>query len=77
MSTLLQEALQPAICLHKYPKATIDVYVTVLESDGPGGCKRSKVNGMKSRLVNHCEAHFTFSNTSFILFLLDLTQLCR
>ncbi|KAK7488954.1 hypothetical protein BaRGS_00019758 [Batillaria attramentaria] len=34
MSTQLLEALEPAVCLHKFPKSQVDVYVRVLENDG-------------------------------------------
>lgn len=33
-SSQLQDALEPAVCLHKFPKAQVNVYVTVLQNDG-------------------------------------------
>lgn len=36
LSGLVRQALAPAVLLEKYPKALIDVYITVLESDGCG-----------------------------------------
>lgn len=33
-SQLLREALTPVVCLHKFPKSTVDVFVFVLENDG-------------------------------------------
>ncbi|CAI9720398.1 Hypothetical predicted protein [Octopus vulgaris] len=33
-SIQLLEALEPAVCLHKFPKAQVNVYATVLENDG-------------------------------------------
>ncbi|XP_071506164.1 exosome complex component MTR3-like [Diadema antillarum] len=30
----VQQALEPAVCLHKIPKSQVDVFVTVLENDG-------------------------------------------
>lgn len=33
-SLQILEALEPAVCLHKFPKAQVDVLVTVLENDG-------------------------------------------
>lgn len=33
-SQLLEEALAPAVCLHKFPKSTVDVFVLVLQNDG-------------------------------------------
>ncbi|XP_062922676.1 exosome complex component MTR3 isoform X1 [Mobula hypostoma] len=33
-SLILEQSLQPAICLHKYPRSQIEVYVVVLENDG-------------------------------------------
>ncbi|XP_064652214.1 exosome complex component MTR3-like [Lineus longissimus] len=33
-SVLLMDALEPAVCLDKYPKSVVDVFVTVLENDG-------------------------------------------
>ncbi|XP_034032842.1 exosome complex component MTR3 [Thalassophryne amazonica] len=33
-SLMLQESLQPAICLHKYPRSQIEVNVVVLENSG-------------------------------------------
>jgi exosome complex component MTR3 len=33
-SAILQQALEPAILLEKFPKARMDVYVTVLQDDG-------------------------------------------
>uniref|UniRef100_A0A023GHI3 Exosome complex component MTR3 n=1 Tax=Amblyomma triste TaxID=251400 RepID=A0A023GHI3_AMBTT len=33
-SQLLEEALAPVVCLHKFPKSTVDVFVYVLENDG-------------------------------------------
>ncbi|CAE1138284.1 MTR3 [Acanthosepion pharaonis] len=34
LSIQLLEALEPAVCLHKFPKAQVNVYATVLENDG-------------------------------------------
>ncbi|PVU93722.1 hypothetical protein BB561_003084 [Smittium simulii] len=34
ISQILTQALGPSICLHMFPKSSIDVYVTVIESDG-------------------------------------------
>lgn len=34
MSVQLLEALEPAVCMHKFPKAQVDIYVTVLQNDG-------------------------------------------
>ncbi|XP_060721562.1 exosome complex component MTR3 [Tachysurus vachellii] len=34
VSTALTESLQPGVCLHRYPRAQIDVNVVVLENDG-------------------------------------------
>ncbi|XP_064597592.1 exosome complex component MTR3-like [Liolophura sinensis] len=34
LSVLLLEALEPAVCLHKFPKAQLNIYLTVLENDG-------------------------------------------
>jgi len=34
LSVQMLEALEPAVCLHKYPKAQINIYVTVLQHDG-------------------------------------------
>lgn len=34
LSAMLEEALEPAVCLEKFPKARMDVFVTVLEDDG-------------------------------------------
>ncbi len=36
MATLLEQALGAAVRLEKYPKSSIDVFVTVLEDDGGG-----------------------------------------
>lgn len=33
-SMMLQESLQPAVCLHKYPRSQIEVNVMVLENGG-------------------------------------------
>nr|XP_022299694.1 exosome complex component MTR3-like [Crassostrea virginica] len=33
-SSQLQDALEPAVCLHKFPKAQVNVYITVLQNDG-------------------------------------------
>ncbi|XP_064482581.1 exosome complex component MTR3-like [Ornithodoros turicata] len=33
-SQLLRDALTPVVCLYKFPKATIDVFVYVIENDG-------------------------------------------
>ncbi|CAN8003289.1 unnamed protein product [Ixodes pacificus] len=33
-SQLLEEALAPVVCLHKFPKSTVDVFVFVIENDG-------------------------------------------
>ncbi|XP_020389425.1 exosome complex component MTR3 [Rhincodon typus] len=33
-SLIMEQSLQPAICLHKYPRSQIEVYVMVLENDG-------------------------------------------
>lgn len=34
LSDQLAEALRPAVCLDKYPKSLVDVYVTVVQDDG-------------------------------------------
>ncbi|KAF7703418.1 exosome complex component MTR3 [Silurus meridionalis] len=34
LSTALAESLQPGACLHRYPRAQVDVNVVVLENDG-------------------------------------------
>ncbi|KAM7429889.1 Exosome complex component MTR3 [Porites harrisoni] len=33
-SSFVVQALEPAVCLEKFPKAQIDIYITVLENDG-------------------------------------------
>lgn len=33
-SSVLKEAIEPVICLYKFPKCTIDIFVLVLEDDG-------------------------------------------
>lgn len=33
-SQLLEKALAPVVCLHKFPKSTVDVFVLVIENDG-------------------------------------------
>lgn len=33
-SVQLLEALEPAVCLHKFPKAQVNIFVTVLQNDG-------------------------------------------
>ncbi|XP_078383804.1 exosome complex component MTR3-like isoform X2 [Oculina patagonica] len=33
-SSFVVQALQPAVCLEKFPKAQVDIYITVLENDG-------------------------------------------
>jgi hypothetical protein len=32
----LEQALVPSLCLERYPKSTIDIFITVLEDDGAG-----------------------------------------
>ncbi|XP_059159915.1 exosome complex component MTR3-like [Physella acuta] len=34
LSLQILEALEPALCLHKYPKSQINIYITVLQNDG-------------------------------------------
>ncbi|XP_038052110.1 exosome complex component MTR3-like [Patiria miniata] len=34
MGLVIAQALQPAICLHKFPKSQLDIFVTVLQNDG-------------------------------------------
>jgi len=34
LSNQMLEALEPAVCLHKYPKSQINIYLTVLQHDG-------------------------------------------
>lgn len=34
LSLMLQESLQPAVCLHKYPRSQVEVNVMVLENGG-------------------------------------------
>ncbi|XP_014681124.1 PREDICTED: exosome complex component MTR3-like [Priapulus caudatus] len=34
LSQLLLQSLSPAVCLHKFPKAQVDIYVIILENDG-------------------------------------------
>ncbi|XP_074656743.1 exosome complex component MTR3-like [Tubulanus polymorphus] len=34
MSVIVMETLEPAVCLDKFPKAIVDVFVTVLQDDG-------------------------------------------
>ncbi|XP_078000968.1 exosome complex component MTR3-like [Glandiceps talaboti] len=33
-SLTIQQAMEPAVCLDKYPRAQIDIFVTVLQNDG-------------------------------------------
>jgi len=33
-SSFVVQALKPAVCLEKFPKAQVDIYITVLENDG-------------------------------------------
>ena len=33
-SVQILEALEPAVCLHKFPKAQVNIYITVLQNDG-------------------------------------------
>jgi len=33
-SSFVVQALEPAVCLEKFPKAQVDIYITVLENDG-------------------------------------------
>jgi len=44
MSVLIQEALLPAIRLECYPKSEIDIYISVLESDGQQSMLAAAVN---------------------------------
>ncbi|RUS91318.1 hypothetical protein EGW08_000932 [Elysia chlorotica] len=34
LSVQVLEALEPAVCLHKYPKSQINIFITVLQHDG-------------------------------------------
>jgi len=34
LSQVLKQALEPAVCLHKFPKAQVDIFVVVLNNDG-------------------------------------------
>ncbi|XP_070576953.1 exosome complex component MTR3-like [Ptychodera flava] len=34
VSLTLQQALEPAVCLDKYPRAQIDIFISVLQNDG-------------------------------------------
>lgn len=38
IAVLVQQALTPAVRLELLPKSTIDIFVTVIESDGSEGC---------------------------------------
>jgi len=38
ISKVIREALQPALMLEDYPRATIDVYIEVLQADGGSRC---------------------------------------
>ncbi|XP_013787879.1 exosome complex component MTR3-like [Limulus polyphemus] len=34
LSSVLRETLEPVVCLHKFPKSRVDIFVLVLENDG-------------------------------------------
>lgn len=52
MSQMMEQALSPAICLARYPKSTIEVFVTVIENDGTMSCLAGAITAASVALVN-------------------------
>ncbi|KAF9896046.1 hypothetical protein BX616_008244, partial [Lobosporangium transversale] len=52
LSQILSQALAPAVRLEKIPKSAIDVYITVLESDGWGSCVAAAVTAASVALAH-------------------------
>ncbi|KAF9992360.1 hypothetical protein BGZ80_004621 [Entomortierella chlamydospora] len=52
LSQILSQALSPAIQLDKLPKSAIDIYITVLESDGWGSCVAAAITAASVALAH-------------------------
>ncbi|KAI1306542.1 hypothetical protein EDD11_004730 [Mortierella claussenii] len=52
LSQILSQALAPAVRLEKIPKSAIDIYITVLESDGWGSCIAAAVTAASVALAH-------------------------
>ncbi len=52
ITMVMRSALEPAIFLERYPRASIDVYVEVLEADG--GTRCASINAASVALVDAC-----------------------
>ncbi|KAJ2719978.1 3'-5'-exoribonuclease [Coemansia sp. Benny D115] len=52
ISIMLEQAISPAIRLEAYPKASIDAFVTVIESDGKAATISSAINCISAALVD-------------------------
>ncbi|KAF9376023.1 hypothetical protein BGX21_003608 [Mortierella sp. AD011] len=52
LSQILSQALSPAIQLDKLPKSAIDIYITVLESDGWGSCIAAAITAASVALAH-------------------------
>ncbi|KAF9437054.1 hypothetical protein BGZ76_002124 [Entomortierella beljakovae] len=52
LSQILSQALSPAVQLEKLPKSAIDIYITVLESDGWGSCVAAAITAASVALAH-------------------------
>ncbi|KAG0221691.1 3' exoribonuclease family, domain 1-domain-containing protein [Mortierella sp. GBAus27b] len=52
LSQVLSQALTPAVRLDLLPKSTIDIYITVLESDGFGSCVAAAITAASVALAH-------------------------
>ncbi|KAF9358714.1 hypothetical protein BGX34_008807 [Mortierella sp. NVP85] len=52
LSQVLSQALTPAVRLDLLPKSTIDIYITVLESDGFGSCIAAAITAASVALAH-------------------------
>ncbi|KAF8980545.1 hypothetical protein BGZ46_004028 [Entomortierella lignicola] len=52
LSQILSQALAPAVQLDKLPKSAIDIYITVLESDGWGSCVAAAITAASVALAH-------------------------
>jgi ribonuclease PH len=66
MSQFVCKAVGRAVCLDKYPKSLIEIYITVVQNDGSGRCA-----------IDVCGVGFALSDSSHfhLVFLYSLTQL--
>eukprot|EP00058_Branchiostoma_floridae_P000625 XP_002586113.1 hypothetical protein BRAFLDRAFT_109996 [Branchiostoma floridae] len=54
---IVLQALEPAVCLDRFPKSQVDVYITVLQDDGSGHCAPPPTDDIVTVPPSHLQGH--------------------